>query len=202
MTSNTNVDFYNKNAASLNEMYSNQPFSTIHNSWSHLLKHVPLKSYALDVGAGNGRDALALSAMGYDVTAVKPATNLSEFARKIPSDVTWLDDSLPALNLVKQESKRFSIILLSAVWMHLTDKEQAETLKTLSGMLSESGIIVISLRHGDFSDGRTTSHPTIEGLDALLPANNLKKIHETQSNDKLKRGDVSWSTVVLADINR
>lgn len=207
MSDNTNIDFYNKNAIELNEMYSSKPFDCIHQSWKHMLKRVPLKSYVLDVGAGNGRDALALSNMGYDVTAVEPADKLSQFLRsntqsKANNHIEWLSDSLPSINSVKELNKQYSVILLSAVWMHLNKEEQEESIKNLSQILYSNGIIVITIRNGSFKDGRTTSNPTVNELDALIHKYGLKNIHTSHSNDELNRSDVSWTTVVISHKDR
>jgi len=68
-------------------------------------------------------------------------------------DVTWIDDSLPQLTKIKD--KAFDIVLISAVWMHQSAQYQSQSLQTISLLLNDNGYLIITLRHGVFSDGRT-----------------------------------------------
>ncbi|KPQ26053.1 MAG: hypothetical protein HLUCCA13_03020 [Halomonas sp. HL-48] len=58
--------------------------------------------------------------------AVEPAEKLRTLGQSHTHDrdVSWIDDTLPALNCVSQLSQRFQLILVSAVWMHLPPNEQ------------------------------------------------------------------------------
>ncbi len=63
-------DYYSKNAQALTEQYNSLPFDQVHFGW---LPHLPEKpGLALDVGAGSGRDARALSGRGGSVYAEEP----------------------------------------------------------------------------------------------------------------------------------
>ena len=67
------------------------------------------------------RNARALAERGWQVVAVEPADNLRQLGRAHTAghNVTWLDDRLPSLAKVRTLSQRYSLILVSAVWMHL-----------------------------------------------------------------------------------
>tara|TARA_R110002072_G_scaffold214062_3_gene371216 strand:+ start:69 stop:485 length:417 start_codon:yes stop_codon:yes gene_type:complete len=116
--------FYDDHAQRLFEQYQSLSFDRIHSDWLHHLSSQP--GLALDVGAGSGRDAEALAKRGWQVIAVEPSDRLRALgqAHTIGDDISWLNDTLPSMNLVRHLSQRFQLILVSAVWMHLDYDEQ------------------------------------------------------------------------------
>ncbi|TDV97208.1 hypothetical protein BDK62_10796 [Halomonas alkaliantarctica] len=107
--------FYDDHAQRLFEQYQSISFDLIHGEWLHHLSSQP--GLALDVGAGSGRDAGALAKRGWQVIAVEPADRLRGLgqAHTVGDDISWLNDTLPSLNLVRHLSQRFQLILVSAV---------------------------------------------------------------------------------------
>jgi len=97
---------------------------------------------------GSGRDAKALAKRGWQVIDVEPADRLRALgqAHTIGNDISWLNDTLPSLNLVLHLSQRFQLILVSAVWMHLDHDEQQRALRVLSSLLAPGVILVITCR--------------------------------------------------------
>jgi len=185
---------YNKNAQKFFSQYQSLTFEQVHSDWFPLLhKKCGL---ALDVGAGSGRDALALAERGWDVVAVEPAFELRKLGEAATShrSVQWLDDSLPDLNEIRKLSYRFDLILVSAVWMHLAPGSRDRAFRILTELLAPSGLMVITLRHGP-SDGERkfyeVSRAEIDGFArqrAVMPV----PLPQTASPDKLKRDDVWW----------
>ena len=60
------------------------------------------------------------------VFAVEPANVLADIgARQTEGlNVKWLEDSLPALHNVSKQEVSFDLILLSAVWMHVPQRDR------------------------------------------------------------------------------
>lgn len=92
--------FYNDNAQRLFDQYQSLSFERVHGEWLHHLPTQP--GLALDVGAGSGRDAKALAERGWQVMAIEPAEKLRTLGETYTheGDVSWIDDTLPALNRV------------------------------------------------------------------------------------------------------
>ena len=70
------TDYYSDNANALFERYTALDFETVHAELLSCLPDTP--GAALDVGAGAGRDALALAKRGWEVVAVEPAQRLRQ----------------------------------------------------------------------------------------------------------------------------
>jgi len=188
-----NITFYSENSALLFSQYQSISFENVHNSWIQVIDFQQCKT-ALDIGAGSGRDALALKYKKLCVTAIEPSDDLRALGKAFTGDdVTWLNDTLP--KLVKVKEKTFDIILVSAVWMHLSPQEQTQSLQTISSLLNDNGYLIITLRHGDFSDVRTAfemdSNRTIDEAKQL----GLSLILSDYEGDKLNRDNVSWHTL-------
>jgi protein-L-isoaspartate O-methyltransferase len=112
-----NITFYSENSALLFSQYQSITFENVHNSWIQSIDLQQCKT-ALDIGAGSGRDALALKSQKLCVTAIEPSDDLKALGQAFTGDeVTWIGDTLPKLEKLK--GKTFDIILISAVWMHL-----------------------------------------------------------------------------------
>ncbi len=114
----------------------------------------PAPAAVLDIGAGSGRDAAFFAKRGHPVTAVEPCTPLRvQATRQHPHPgITWVDASLPQLSGVPEGP--FALILIAAVWMHLSEAERAEAMPAVAQRLAPGGVLHLSLRHGPIPAGR------------------------------------------------
>jgi SAM-dependent methyltransferase len=193
----SNIAFYNQNAESLSAQYSSVAFGQVHAAWKAFWPVEGQK--VLDIGAGNGRDAKWFAEKGCDVIAVEPASALYEIGKSsTDSGVAWLNDKLPALHKVEELGMRFDLILVSAVWMHLSQKQRSRAMRKLSNLLEPGGKLVITLRHGQFTDGRTCTPVSIEELESQAKDQALMLRYKSELDaDSLGRQSVAWQTVVL-----
>jgi len=200
---NKNIDFYHQNASSLADSYQQLSFEDVHANWKPYWPvagdgQPPVR--VLDVGAGSGRDARWFAKCGCEVFAIEPAKSLSLLGRKHTDalEVTWLDDVLPELKKVTDLGMRFDLILVSAVWMHLAISKRKRAFRKLANLLAANGKLVISLRHGDFDDGRTTHGVSVEELEKLATEHALHVCYKSElSKDAMGRDDVQWQTIVF-----
>ncbi|PMH46179.1 SAM-dependent methyltransferase [Vibrio sp. 10N.286.49.B3] len=193
---NSTSSFYSQNASELADQYNGLEFESVHQAWKPYWPEAG--SNVLDVGAGSGRDAKWMNAQGCEVIAVEPCNALRQIGQQSTGpDVTWLDDSLPILKSVQSLGMRFDLILVSAVWMHLAPSLRERAFRKLSNLLSPNGKLVISLRHGAFTDGREGFPVSVEELEKMSKDHALKLQLVSGSKDNLQRTDVSWQTVVL-----
>ncbi|WJG08084.1 class I SAM-dependent methyltransferase [Aliiglaciecola sp. LCG003] len=194
----SNITYYSKQAESLSAQYDNVSFTDVHSDW---LTHLPDKGWALDVGAGSGRDAAFLADKGLSVVAVEPAEGMRSLAREKHSNLNihWLDDTLPELQKVFALQIKFDLILLSAVWMHIAPSNRERAFRKLSTLLKPNGKLVISLRHGECHDERVMYEVSTSEQAQLASKFGLSYELATSqiAKDKLGRDDVSWQTVVL-----
>ncbi len=191
------MDFYDNNAKILFKQYESVKFESVHQDW---LTIIPKSGKALDLGCGSGRDAAYLAAKGFEVVAVDKSVILLDLAKNvhISKSISWFNDFLPNLPIVMQLNIRFDLVLLSAVWMHLNKEQRAISLRCISELLSSTGIVVITLRHGLFDDSRTSYPLTAEEIMMLGESEGLSsKLVTELSNDQLGRDKVVWQTVVL-----
>lgn len=189
---------YNRKAQTFFTQYQSLTFEQVHSDW---LPQLGSKAdLALDIGAGSGRDALALAERGWDVVAVEPASELRRLgeAATVHQSIQWLDDSLPDLNEIRKLSYRFDLILVSAVWMHLPPTSRERAFRILTELLAPSGMLVITLRHGPGDGDRQFYEVSKAELDrfarhrAVMPV----PLPEMRRADELRRADVWWETAV------
>lgn len=193
-----NIEYYSTNAKALAEQYNSVSFESVHKDW---LNEIPKEGMVLDVGAGSGRDARYLAAKGLSVVAVEPALHIRELAQtyQVNSPIHWLSDTLPELSEVYKLQTKFDLILLSAVWMHITPSSRERAFRKLSSLLKPNGKLIISLRHGACDDERTMYAVSADELAQYASQFGLtyKLLTPDQAPDKLGRSDVSWQTVLL-----
>lgn len=190
-----NIDFYNKNSQKLVAQYNSLSFEQVHPVVLNLL---PQSGSVLDVGCGSGRDATAMAQRGLNVTAVDPSVNMLQAAQSLTNQVEWIQDQLPTLNNVLSLNKTFDFILLSAVWMHIELADRKESFKNLVSLLNANGKMIISLRHGIFTDERKELPVSFNELQLLAEEFGLTAtLLDGQSDDVLKRNEVSWQQVLI-----
>ena len=188
---------YETNARQLVEQYESLSFEEVH---AGILDLLPQPGGAvLDVGSGSGRDAAWFAARGYDVVAIEPSDAMRARACALhPSNrINWINDSLPDLAQVRRLGLSFHLILLSAVWMHIAPSSRERALRKMATMLAPNGRIAISLRIGEPDPERAMYPVSLPELSALAQQFGLRLISATDSQDKLGRASVSWTTVVF-----
>jgi SAM-dependent methyltransferase len=190
-----NIAIYHEQANGFFNLYESLQFENVHADWLPLL---PNGGYALDIGAGSGRDAAKLAARGFNVIAIEPATALLTLAQcaHTAANIRWFNDSLPLLAAIPK-SQTFDLILLSAVWMHLTPKQQADSWPQLIKRLKPEGLLVFTLRMGEFNDGRSSYTVNPQQLTETAYTNGLTLLKASTNNDKLNRENITWHTLVF-----
>lgn len=191
------IPYYEQHASRLVTQYDSLSFEDVH---ADLIPLLPAwGATVLDIGAGSGRDAAWLAAKGYDVVAVEPSDAMLAHARtRHPSSrIQWLSDSLPDLAKVRRLGLNFELILLSAVWMHIPHAARQRALRKLATLLAPKGRIAISLRLGAPDTERPMYEVSLLELAGLAQQFGLRIVHTSDSQDKLGRGAVSWTNVVL-----
>lgn len=192
---------YAEAADALVEQYESVAFTEVHRDVLHLFPLQP--STIVDIGAGSGRDAAALAALGHSVTAVEPTAELRRLGQRIHAGQTieWVDDALPDLTALRAEhtddGRRFDLILLTAVWMHLDAGQRASAMGTIAGLLGDGGQIILSLRHGPVPPGRCMFTVSAQETIELARHHGLTVTHHSERADPHARADVSWSYLGL-----
>lgn len=145
---------YAEAAPELVERYDALSSATIYAGLAHILPAPPAD--ILDIGAGTGRDAAWFAEMGHRVLAVEPVDELREPGRHRHrcERITWTKDHLPSLLEVRALDRRFDLVWLSAVWMHLDEAERIAAMATIAALLARRGTIFLSLRHGPVPGSR------------------------------------------------
>jgi 2-polyprenyl-3-methyl-5-hydroxy-6-metoxy-1,4-benzoquinol methylase len=155
----------------------------------------------LDVGSGAGQNALALAAMGFNVTAVEPVQTFLEASQETDTTqaVKWLQGNLPHLNCLPLTLEKFDFVLIAAVWHHLDETERELAVLRLSRLIKKGGKCAISLRNGPAGLGSrvfaTDAKKTIRqfetlGFQSLLSITN-------QNSILANKEDVKWARIVL-----
>ena len=140
------VAHYDARAAEMAALHASVSFEAVH---ARLLATLPPPpATVLDVGSGIGRDAIALSAMGYDVVGVEPSARMLDAARFADQAhaVRWMSDRLPKLGVVRAAGLQFDLILCSAVLMHVEPTELAAALTGMRRLLAAGGRIAMTVR--------------------------------------------------------
>ena len=189
---------YAEEAQALAERYERLTFEQVHGDTLPLYPKPPAS--VLDIGAGTGRDAAALAARGHKVVvAVEPTRELREHGQKIHADrkIKWLDDGLPDLDKVFDLDRRFDLVLLTAVWMHLDQSQRRPAMASIASLTEPGGRIVLSLRHGPVPPGRRMFAVTAAETVALAEWQGLRALYNRPRPDMQGREGVSWTWLVF-----
>ncbi len=191
--------FYDRSAEDLVDRYEALDFNQAHPYLAAKLGgSKPLN--VLDVGAGSGRDAAAMAALGHLVWAAEPSDRMRGLGRALHAAeaIQWLDAAMPGLQTPALAGRRFDLIVLSAVWMHVPPRQRREALERLSDLLAPSGEVYLTLRLGPGDTDRGMYPVNSEELVRLAPLAGLEYRALGDKPDLLGRKDVSWRTIVLS----
>lgn len=177
--------------------YESVTFEEVHDAILHLLPH---GGRALDIGAGTGRDAAALSRRGFSVVAVEPTAELRAHGERLHAEraIVWVDDGLPDLHRIRACGETFDAVFLTAVWMHLDAGEQSRAMATLAAVTAPGGRVFMTLRHGPVPEGRRMFDVSGEAVAVLARQHGFGELHRARLPDMLGRPAVAWTALALA----
>ncbi|WP_380283203.1 class I SAM-dependent methyltransferase [Kitasatospora purpeofusca] len=189
---------YGEEAERLAAQYEAVTFAEVHREALHLFPPAPAD--VLDIGAGSGRDAAALAALGHRVVAAEPTAELRRIGEHLHagSGVRWTDDALPALPRLGAAGARFDVVLLTAVWMHLAPDQRPRAMDALAGLLAPAGRLFLTVRHGPVPPGRRMYDVPADETLALARTRGLHPLLHTERRDLHGRSDVHWTVLVLS----
>lgn len=191
------IAFYDANAETLASEYESVSFENLHAPLCALLRdHI---RFVLDIGAGSGRDAAALARCGYDVTAVEPSKEMRKqaFAHHPDADIRWVDDKLPELAALNADERRYDLILLCAVIMHLHPEEIAPSLNRISELLTPHGLVYVTLRVGPGLPERDLRFVEVDTVVEAARGARLDLIQTCDTPDALHRPGIAWKALVF-----
>ena len=196
-SSMSGTEGYAEEADALAERYERLTFAEVHGDVMHLFPAPP--ATVLDIGAGTGRDAAALAALGHKVVAVEPTEALRAHGQRLhgAKKIKWLDDGLPDLDRVMDLERRFDLVLLSAVWMHLDPQQRRSAMASVASLMAPGGRVVFSLRHGPMPKGRRMFDVSPEETCALAKVQGLRLLYNKPRADFQRRDGVSWTILVF-----
>jgi SAM-dependent methyltransferase len=161
----------------------------------------PPPARVVDIGAGTGRDAAWLASQGYSVLAVEPVAALREAGMRLHAStgVEWLDDRLPDLPQAQLRAP-FDIVVLCAVWHHLTDDERRCAMGSLARLVATGGTLILSLRHGPEVPGRP-AYPIIPEATVALAESAGFRLLRRKGVESVQSGNraagVHWTWLAL-----
>jgi 2-polyprenyl-3-methyl-5-hydroxy-6-metoxy-1,4-benzoquinol methylase len=190
---------FDREASGLASRYDSLTFDEVHGAIAAFLPAA--SADILDIGAGNGRDARALAALGFQVTAVEPSASFRLIAATASpqSGVEWVDDRLPRLASLDGQAGAFAFILCSAVLMYLPPGDLGQSLATMSRLLAPPGHLAISIRDPAPGEPQGLIHRHDDA--AVLRAaqqTGLRLAERSERGDALGRAGNLWRSFVFA----
>ena len=111
-----------------------------------------------------------------------------------------MNDALPDLRNLRALGRRFDLILLSAVWMHVSPKGRERAFRILSELLGPSGLLVITLRLGrDAAENAARGFHDTSAEELIGHANRRAiALRSRTTRPDLRRPKLKWETLVFA----
>lgn len=188
------VAFYDENAQEFFDSTVNVDMSEL---YAEFLPLLPSNGSILDAGCGSGRDTIAFSEKGFDVTAIDASEELVRLVNDVyPIYVQCM--SFKEINWIE----KFSGIWACASLLHLNDRELKIAFSKLIKALQRSGVMYCSFKYGTTPtkvNSRSFNNKTELTLKELLSDEssiNYKRCWV--SNDKRpQRSNEKWLNVII-----
>lgn len=190
---------FEREATELASQYDSISFNAVHGA---IARYLPLPpAQILDIGAGSGRDARALAALGYSVVAVEPSAAFRAIAAASSPQpgISWLEDRLPRLASLSTHAGAFDFVLCSAVLMYVAPRDLAESLAAMGRLLAPNGHLAISVRDPapNEPEGLLHRHADSAIVTAAEKAG-LRLAERSERGDALGRAANLWRSLVFA----
>jgi SAM-dependent methyltransferase len=191
------ISWYDANAASAAARFEAHSAETLNGWLVDLLPQAP--AAIMDIGAGSGRDASWLAALGHEVVAIEPSAALRAEAHRLhPLDnLRWIDDRLPDMAGPIRAGLSADAILLSAVWMHVRPADRPRAFRKLLCLLRPGGLLAITLREGSEEPERGMHPVSLAEIEQLAADHGLAIVRVHRQADLQGRPDVSWTCVAM-----
>lgn len=189
--------WYDAHAPDLVRRYEAINPVSLHNWLSGLFPDAP--GTVLDIGAGSGRDAAWFATQGYDVVAVEPSTRMRSEGQRLHPDpsIRWINDQLPDLSIVGSMAISFDVVVLSAVWQHVSPSQRDRAFRKVAALVRSGGLLAISLRSGPSPPGSEMYPVSLDEIERLARNHGFAVEKVKQTADQQGRSDVSWTSVAL-----
>jgi SAM-dependent methyltransferase len=183
---------YPSHAARLSSAHHSTQHNTPHNT-HHVAEQLSLSSSK----AGTNLEYAPRDHTNASTTDVAPHADSTPIQPCL-TQVQWLDDSLPELKACYALNLQFHTILVSAVWMHIAPSERERAFRKMANLLAPGGRLVLTLRYGNFSDGRQSYDVSVDEVASLSKKFGLVLCHVSAlSDDSAGRAGIQWQSVVL-----
>ena len=191
------TEHYAEEAPELLLRYETISFAEAQAAFLHLIPTEP--GLVLDIGAGTGRDAAGLAAMGHRVVAVEPTQEMRRGAMTLhPSPlIEWVDDSLPDLAVLSTRGERFDLVMMTAVWMHLDEGQRQRAMPKVAALVGDGGLMAMSLRHGPVPQGRRMFEVTADATIALAAPFGLRCVLNLDGESSLRQPGITWTRLAF-----
>jgi len=191
------TNFYNKSINSLYLEYEQANMSPLHQLLeANLSPHLQV----LDIGFGSGRDLNFLQKHGVDIWGVDPSLEFVKKAKQrfINNEDHFIVGSLPNFNLPIEFNKKFNVIILVAVWMHIPIELYEASIREVCSLLKQKAKVIISY---SITPRIGESERFFEDVDRKLLQNlfekyGCKKLMEATNGDGLNERSIVWKTEV------
>jgi SAM-dependent methyltransferase len=111
--------------------------------------------------------------------------------------VRWIHDRLPGLEEVHRLGLSFDVILLNAVWMHVTPGDRPRAFRKLMSLLKPGGRLVITLRHGPAAPERGMHDVDTGEIGALARDHGAFVERQVTAPEGMGRPEVNWTQLVV-----
>jgi SAM-dependent methyltransferase len=196
MTDVSALAIYAAHAGALARRYDSVTTDAVLAGMDDLIPSPPAK--VLDVGAGSGRDTQWFLERGYAVTAAEPVAAFCALIMARAPAATLVDAGLPDLDGL---SGRFELILVNAVWHHLSPAERDTAILRLAGLLVPDGRVFIALRQGPVGPDASLHllDPDAETTRAASAGLSLIRRHDAPAHDpETAAAGISWTWLAFA----
>lgn len=193
------IDFYNVNAVS----YFNSTVDVdMSEAYNRFVKYVKPQGTIMDIGAGSGRDIKYFMKAGFKVYGIDASEELCRLSAEYTgAKITCqtIQDWIPHM--------QYDGVWANASLIHLSIEEVAVFIQRLPRILSDTGVLYISLKEGLHEGidekGRYFNGVSADNISsALLTVKGLSILESWISEDTLLRANIKWRNIIIGKQRR
>lgn len=199
MANPDNIEFYDANAQSLADRYDRTTTEKALPVLVRIIEERAAQGRVLDIGSGAGRDAFWFAEHGWIVDSIDASASLlAEAKSRNPHvNIHYFLDRAPKFSAVKKSGNLYDMIVMSAFLFHFDASDRHLILENCAAMLSEDGMIHMTLRRGPLYEGRNIFLVDIEEIEGFASAKGLHFHYHGRTPDSSGLTGIEWDNISL-----
>ena len=104
---------------------------------------------------------------------------------------------MPDLAGLRARGEQFDVVMLTAVWMHLDERQRRRAIPNVAALVRRGGVMIMTLRRGPVPPGRRMFEVSAEEATGLAQPLGLRCVLNREAASSLRQPGITWTRLAF-----